>query len=565
MVIPETDCLVANTLSVSTVRAKTISHDERHLYQKQSILCEPYRPWTFQDIAGIADRRRWLLSDWEVQELIETVCGNDTDFFYTNNSSLSFDELREHFCTLMPSVGIQENPKVLCGYNNNGEQRDVARAIHMRKINLQAIPWGKNRAERRWNLDYNDLPKLMAFDIDENKSPDFAALYPDYRCYEIFDALDIRPPLVITINPVTLNCQYIYEMQWTDNDRKNPTAAKQEYESVRKRLSVLFGGDPRFANHVVRSPFYIAGHHRINPHQKTTSRKQIDVDGDSLFHYSKWYDPHPYTLTELWGIVRYLEELRGTSISESPAADAIKTPETKAYRTNGNRLPINQQSAYSCRDPASVIVGERNVFIFSCAAVKCRRIAGTFRNSGYDYSQRYQDFMTRVLPGLLELNGKLTSPLDDKEVRASTASAVRYCLSDRYRPLGRTSEEATFINVHFRWKNHISIEKKARAMGISRRTYYRRGCHIKESQVVAPLRCASLRHRRSLMASSSLGDRSLASNGRADYKWRCVRSACSQFLGVTFNQSPPMIGIVPPKARETPVTRNSFEYHPPDN
>ena len=560
--ISDTNYLAINTLSVPNVRANT---GKQHLYAKQSALCEPHRP--FRDITGTVDRRRRLLSDWEAQALIEKICGNDADFFYTNNSALSLDELREYFCTLMPSVGIQENPKVLCGFNNNGEQRDVGRAINMRKINLQAIPWGRNREERRWNLDYNALPKLMAFDIDENKSPDFVALYPDYRCYEIFDALDIAPPLVITINPVTLNCQYIYEIQWTDHDRNNPAVARKEYDSVRKHLSVLFGGDPMFGNHVVRSPFYIAGHHRINPDRKTTSRKQIDVDADSLFHYSKWNDPHPYTLSELWGIVRYLEELHGTPVAEFPVVEAVtdaKTTTPTDYRPNGNRLPINEQLAYSRREPTSVVIGERNLFVFSSAAVKCRHIAGTFRNSRDDYSQRYQAFMATVLPGILDLNGKLANPLDDKEVRASTASAVRYCLSDRYRPLGRSSEEATFINVNFRWKNHISVEKKAQALGISRRTYYRRRYHTKGSQVVAPLRSAIASQRRALMASCSFGTRSLGFNGFADR--RRVRSACSHVSGAIFNQHIPMIGIVPPEEGETLMTMTSYhEHHPPDN
>lgn len=561
--ISEPDCLATGTLSVPTFLPKTA---KPRFYAKQSLLCDPYRPQTFSNITGAADRRRWLLSDWAAQDLIEEICSNDADFFYTNNSSRSLDELREHFCTLMPSVAIQENPKVLCGYNNNGEQRDVARAINMRKINLQAIPWGRNCDERRWNLGYNDLPKLIAFDIDENKSPDFGALYPGYRCYEIFDALDIPPPLVITINPVTLNCQYIYEMQWTASDRKKPTAARKEYDSIRRRLSHLLGGDPRFCNHVVRSPFYIAGHHRNNPDRKTNSRKRIDADDESLFHYSKWYEPHAYTLVELWGIVRYLEELHGLPVDESPAVETIEAAKTTGpsdYRPNGNRLPISEQLAYSGREPGSVVVGERNIFIFSSAAVKCRRIAGTFRKNGTDYSRRYQDFMANVLPGILELNGTLANPLDDKEVRASTASAVRYCLSDRYRPLGRTSEEATFINLNFRWKNHTSVEKKARAMGISRRTYYRRGYHTKGSQVVASLRSAIASQRRSLMTSCSFDARSLGLVGFADK--RRVRSARSHVSRSIFKQYIPMIGIVSPDERGTVIPMTSYEYHPPDN
>jgi hypothetical protein len=105
-----------------------------------------------------------------------------------------------------------------------------------------------------WAKTYPELPPMMAFDIDENSTPHFRKLYPEYRCYEIHDALDIPRPLVTTINPVSKNCQFIYEMNWKREDYQNSQATMIEYERVRRELSLLFGADPTFVNHVVRSP-----------------------------------------------------------------------------------------------------------------------------------------------------------------------------------------------------------------------------------------------------------------------------------------------------------------------
>ena len=457
----------------------------------------------------------------------------------------------------MPSVGVQENPKILCGLNNNGEQRDVARAIYLRKINLQAIPWGRNAAERRWNLSYRELPKTMAFDIDETKTEAFAALFgPHYRCYQIFDALDIPPPLVVTINPVTLNCQYIYEMRWTEADRAKPQAAKREYEALRRRLSVLFGGDPRFGNHVVRSPFFIAGHHRNHPDAATRSRKRIDVENDSLFHYSIWYQPHGYSLADLRELVRYLEELHGPNAPATPAE--LSTPagsDPKTYAgPNGNRLPISQQLSYAGRDPRTVAVGERNVFIFSCAAVKCRRMATRFRDRAGDYA----GFMAAVLPGLLETNARLGSPLDEKEVRNSVSSAVRYCLSDRYRPLGRISAEARFISLNFRWKFHVSVADKAKAMGISVSTFYRRGYHKKHDLVASRVRAA--RSHPELLVSGAVVHRPNTYGGLFPRKKKVVALVNGVYLPQTTTHERHSLT----RNQHARVAIGKTRYHPPD-
>jgi Replicase family len=250
------------------------------------------------------------VTDAEAQHLIATASNNfDTDFFYDNNSSLTLVELFDYFCDLFPS------PYILCGYQDNRDKKFVPQGVLMRKINLRAIPVGKNldldeagKPVGGWHKVYADLPAFMAFDVDENDKPQFRQLFPDYRCYEIHDALDIARPLCITINPVSWNCQYLYVMKWTAEDAANTQAAMVEYERVRKELSLLLGADPKFVNHVVRSPWYIAGHHRDNPN-RTTSKKLIEVGKESLWHYSKWYEPKAYTLAELRELVAQLREL----------------------------------------------------------------------------------------------------------------------------------------------------------------------------------------------------------------------------------------------------------------
>ena len=276
-----------------------------------------------------------VVTDSEAQSIIALASNNfSQDFFYTNYSGLSLDDVQFHFCSLFPSVGVQNDPQILCGYLDNRNKKSVARGVRMRKINLRTIPWGRGRTiGEAWHKTYLELPKMMAFDVDENKDgSSFRNLYPEYRCYEIHDALDIPRPLVTTINPISRNCQYIYEMRWSGEDYINPTKALSEYNSIRRELSKYLGADPAFINHVVRSPMFIAGHHRNNPWRKPPIRKnaagqeippkKIKIEKESLWHHSTWYMPHAYSLTELREIIAYLRNEIGIVI---PDEDTNKT------------------------------------------------------------------------------------------------------------------------------------------------------------------------------------------------------------------------------------------------
>lgn len=431
--------------------------------------------------------KNFLLNDAEVQPLIAEQTNNfDPYFLYTNYNSLSLEEVQTHFMSLFPSVQVQKHsPMALCGYDDNRAMMPVEKAVCTRKLNLRAIPWGPRPKLTNellndgdfWIKSYPELPPMMAFDVDENDKPHFRQLYPDHRCYEIHDALDIPRPLVTTINPISKNCQYIYEMRWTHEDYFNLEKTMIEYERIRRDLSLLFGADPAFVNHVVRSPMFIAGHHRINPN-KTTSRKLIDVDRESLWHHSIWYDPHGYTLAELRQIISYLTELHGidekehvaTAIKDAQRHQKINDSIVAEMRLQKQRsLPINIQRQLA-RTPASQIhEGERNVWLFSNLSLHfCRPMATSYRG---DPSK----FMADALAKATVSNNSLSEPLPGNEITSTVKSIVGWCLSERFRPIGRTSEEATYINRHFRWGvNYVTVAMRARKLGISDRTYYRR-------------------------------------------------------------------------------------------
>jgi hypothetical protein len=173
----------------------------------------------------------------------------NTNFFYTNKSGLRLADVQAHFMSLFPSTKKQRvNPQILRGYKDNEVKTSIDRGIYMRKINLRAIPWGRapkqiDAKTRRliqgevWRKSYDALPPMMAFDVDENSAHDFRKLYPDHHCHEIHDHFDIPRPLVTTINPVTKNCQFIYEIAWTRDDYTNSATAYAEYEKIRQEMS----------------------------------------------------------------------------------------------------------------------------------------------------------------------------------------------------------------------------------------------------------------------------------------------------------------------------------------
>jgi hypothetical protein len=291
-----------------------------------------------------------LLYDYEAVPILEKLCGDNLGFFYENNSSLSLEELYEYFTLLMPVGGRPGEPSMVCSPKHKQRQWLIPQALRRCKINLQAKPHGWDAIERTHYIDSYGLSRTMAFDVDENKKPKFKALYPHYHGYEIHDALDIAPPLCITINPMSMNCQFIYEIKYSATEWIHSESTARRFNRLRKILSWLFGADPNCAGHVMRSPWYLAGMHRQHPERKVNS-KRLSPEEDALFHYSKWYQPHAYTLGEMEAIARYLCELHGIDDMDSSFDSAGRkinnVPEEKTT-TQSRRLHYSSHQADAC-------------------------------------------------------------------------------------------------------------------------------------------------------------------------------------------------------------------------
>ena len=282
------------------------------------------------------------------------------------------------------------------------------------------------------------------------------------------------------------NCQAVFEMAWEFEDIINAEKTYCEYEKVRKELNQLLGADQGYVNYVVRSPFYLPGHHRINPN---ASKKLINITNDALWHHSVWYQPHRYTLTELKGIIEYLKKLHDghgkipSEFLEGGAAapnvkrlvetqkKSKKPIETKPAR----RFPISKQREHAAI-PAAYIHEHgrdgnsgRNCWLFAGTAVACRRadIAAKYRGS-----KDREGFLAYARTIAFELNGQLHEPMDRNEVEGIVTSVVGYCLGPRFKAIGWTSKEARYLADH-RWKGHVSVATKAARLEISKATYYR--------------------------------------------------------------------------------------------
>jgi hypothetical protein len=246
-------------------------------------------PWpadtiTCDDNGELCCPPHYVRDDAEAQGRILEASGSPSldeinmDFYWENQSSLPLADMHARSISRLPSVSArQTNPQILCGHIGNENQKPVAAGIYMEKINIRAIPWGRapkriDATSRRliidadgaWKKTYSALPAFMSFDADISKA--FRDKWgPDVRPNTIHETHDIPRPMFTVENPVTNNAQFSYEMEWTIEDRLNPTKAYTEYKQIWDELNRQFGGDPDYTRHVIRSPMYIQGWHRKNP------------------------------------------------------------------------------------------------------------------------------------------------------------------------------------------------------------------------------------------------------------------------------------------------------------
>jgi hypothetical protein len=402
------------------------------------------------------------------------------DFFYDNRSGLPLEDVQDHFKSFFASVNKQRhNPQALCGYNDNEEKRSIDSAVRMCKVNIQATPWGRESKRidyntRRpipgefWKKSYEALPPFIAFNVDGEKKA-FWKLYPNHRTYEIHDVHNIPRPLFITINPKTENCHVVCEMTWTRDDHNNPTKARQEYEEIRQELNRLLGADPGYTNQDIRSPLYIAGWQRNAPERHYSDRR-IDTETHPLWHRSIWYEPRGYTLADLRDMIAYLKDLHGESHGDQPQA----TTKTKRRKKVSNKhkvgnFPLSEQLELADIPAAEVNEGDRNRWLFSVLSTKyCRQAKIAFQ-----YRKDHDAFMNYARPIARDLHSQLRPEQKSftlVEVEGIVRSIVEYVMSNKFRALGWTSEEARDA-ANRRWAGHVSVATKAATMGISTTTW----------------------------------------------------------------------------------------------
>jgi hypothetical protein len=147
------------------------------------------------------------------------------------------------------------------------------------------------------------------------------------------------------------------------------------------------------------------------------------------------------------------------SVPSPPDKHCLKNASDTPPKTSGEMFPREEQEAYAALSPGHIGEGDRNRYIFSCVSLEhCRPNSYRFKEKA--------PFIEFGLTYARELNGRLASPLADNEVVEIVTSVVGFCLGKKF---GRSSEEARYINKHYRWGlNYVSeIKVLSEREGIS--------------------------------------------------------------------------------------------------
>ncbi len=142
-------------------------------------------------------------------------------------------------------------------------------------------------------------------------------------------------------------------------------------------------------------------------------------------------------------------------------------------------------------NPASIIVGERNSSLFEYMRFQAYEVAFRFKQR-----EDFDGFVAYLLPIAKGFNNRLLKPLLLTEVTDTVRSTVKWCLSS-YKA-GLSSEEATRINLEYRWKGH---KKKQRRKLIEHSCKH---CgddisHKRADAVVCSTKCRMALHRLKMM------------------------------------------------------------------
>lgn len=380
-------------------------------------------------------------ADWQIaRELLDDI--PKTRFI--NRTSLSDGEYQLAYCNAM-----FPGRTVMCGLDHpNQRPLPVEAAIFECFVNFQSIPTPYFNTETRcYGTTYPELPTAFVIDVDEH---DKDSLFPklwDHHCYQIFDAHDISPPAAIVINPQSMNAHYQFLMDWTAEDKRNTTKAMARYNAIRKNLTLLFGGDVEYQNGGTRTPWFLSGHHRLNPKQKTNSKHRIDVSCDPICHFSIGYELKKYTLDELEALIETIKTLLGpdkvalaysldTSFLDhlsdmearrrhnttpptssfnntiTPAAPATTAKPQRKRTSCGGGLSFAEQLEYAAIPVNQIVENHRDKYLFSMGALHGRDLAAHYQATGDRAA-----FREEVQTYLAHVNTRLVKPLTAAEVR----------------------------------------------------------------------------------------------------------------------------------------------------
>ena len=449
---------------------------------------------------------RYEYHDWELQDILD----NTTSIHNHSGQSLA-DYKKDLGAVIAPDAS-----RVWSGATHNATKLKASAALSTRYINVKDSPrynraWynkGKPEEERQfgWVYDTPPLPNCMPFDVDENKP---GSLFPklfNVRCYQLFEAYPgLSKPAFVTVNADSLNAHYLFFMCWTDVDFANIPATLTRYNTIRKRLTALFGADCEYQGAVIRSPLYKAGQHRKDPRKKPPRRKTssgvpieekvIDISVEAPFAYGILYPIVGYTLDELEQLANQLEAILGrekvtmatahyqdwlnkgeeeivvpcgdnsttTTSDNQPTKKCRKKSKTRKKKNGGtghDSFPMKDQWRH-VNTPAHLIKDRgmsRNKWVTANLSLRfCRReeIANQYRHNRAGYLAYATE---RAMELYAQLPDKRDFPVS--EVHTIARSVVGYCMSKEFKVIsGRcwSSEEASYV-ARCRWE----LEKECR-------------------------------------------------------------------------------------------------------
>lgn len=317
-----------------------------------------------------------------------------------------------------------------------------------------------------------------------------------------------------------MNAHYQFLVHWTDEDKRNPKAAIARYDTIRKNLTLLFGADVGYQNGGTRTPWFLPGHHRLNPKQKTNSKNRIDISSDPICHYSIGYELKKYSLDELEALIEQVVGILGpdktalafscdtssfdfftdehnalvtykrnalstspTKISKQPQTSRSPTEvkqHSKAKRrtSGGGGLSFVAQREYAATPVNQIVKSCRDKYLFSICALRGRDLSARYQASG-DRGAFYEDLNAY----LARVNVRLAEPMTAAEVRKTAKSVVNWCM-DVFKPKNNNCKAASAYGkarADIRWTGHLSAKKEAERNGCSTKTIYRHrkngNCH----------------------------------------------------------------------------------------